>query len=71
MVTKHTDVCKVAFASESCLPVVPLPATLALLTSDDHSWLNYSNESDNGYSFQKQVVWLVFVCRLSAPFVML
>lgn len=54
MVMHGTEVAKVVFASESCLPVVPLHVCLSRLLADAHSWLNYSCEADNGFTYQKQ-----------------
>jgi len=55
MTDTRTDVDKVIFVSESCLPAVPLSDCLSLLGEDRHSWLKYSSESDNGFTYQKQV----------------
>lgn len=47
-------------ASESCLPILPLDqAAEALFATAPHSWVNYRNTPNNGYSNQQQFVPLV------------
>jgi len=48
-------VCKAIFASESCLPIVPAEHFLSLATRDGDSWVNFTNDSKNGFVQQKQV----------------
>jgi hypothetical protein len=55
MVTSHDDVAKVIFASETCLPIVPLHVFIHTLSKDADSWVNFSDRAKNGYANEKQV----------------
>lgn len=48
-------VCKAIFASESCLPIVPVEDFVSLTTRDNDSWLNFTSNSKNGFVQGKQV----------------
>jgi len=45
---------KFAFASESCVPVVPLTEALARVFASDHGWMRLKAKANNGYSQNKQ-----------------
>jgi len=68
-VSIEDDVGKVIFASESCLPIVPVHAFVRSMTRDGDSWVNFSDQAKNGYANQKQVSRLVFVCLVTLTLV--
>jgi hypothetical protein len=45
---------KFAFASESCVPVVPLTEALARVFTSNHGWMRLKAKANNGYSQNKQ-----------------
>ena len=45
---------KFAFASESCVPVVPLTEALARVFASNHGWMRLRAKANNGYSQNKQ-----------------
>lgn len=55
MLISYPCIQKAIFASESCIPIVPLDTFLHLTTCDNDSWMNFQNEAGNGFVQQKQV----------------
>ncbi|CAM9710204.1 unnamed protein product [Chrysoparadoxa australica] len=46
------DVGRFIFASETCIPLLPLEQCAHLLWKNEHSWVNYRFQPDNGYDTQ-------------------
>jgi hypothetical protein len=64
LLAKVSDVHKLCFLSETCIPVVPFAHFLKVMCQDNNSWVNYYNDTATGYAFQKQVWCHANVCKL-------